>query len=71
MTLPEKLKLALENQMCRDALAFEFDLRDDQLDRRAERLPATVESSLAWAGLCDCDPNQAVQQVLLMYGGAA
>ena len=69
MTMSQKLQAALQNQECRDILAFEFGLRDDQLDRWGRRLPARVEDSLIWAGLADCEPDQVVQQILLMYGG--
>lgn len=69
MTMFQTLQTALQNQECRDVLAFEFGLRDDQLDRWGRRLSARVGDSLAWAGLADCEPGQVVQQILLMYGG--
>lgn len=69
MTVPQKLQAALRHQECRDVLAFEFGLTESEVVTWARNPPATVIATLQAAGLDDCDPDDVVRKVLLLYGG--
>lgn len=69
MSIQDKLVTAIKNPDARMALMWEFGLTESEVATWARNPPATVIATLQAAGLDDCDSDDVVRKVLLLYGG--